>query len=92
MWNFLKWKRTEFCLKRKSLHEFLEKKADHVFQEEFAALRQDYLKRRLNWAEENGKGEIDVALDETGRQLESQRMELYQFSDQAQREKSWQCE
>ena len=36
-----------------------------------------------------------VALYETGGQLESQRMELYQanhLSDQAQREKSWRCE
>ena len=37
----------------------------------------------------------DIALSETARQLQSQRMELHQvnqLSDQAQREKSWLCE
>ena len=51
---------------------------------------QDELDRR-KWRMQNA----DIALYETGIQLQSQRMELYlanQVSDQAQREKSWLCE
>ena len=46
---------------------------------------------RRDWERRNA----DIALYETGRQLESHWMELYQanqLSDQAQKEKSWLCE
>ena len=39
---------------RRDIHDFVEKKADHVFQGECTVeLTQDYLQRRLNWTQEN---------------------------------------
>ena len=77
---------------RKSLHEDLEKEAERTVQGECAA------QKRLSEAQvEVDRGEwerrnADIALCETTRHLESQRVELYQANqraDQAQREKSW---
>ena len=59
---------------QKNLHEFLEKKADRAFQGEFAA------QTRLSEAQaeldrkEWLRRSADIALCETGRQLESQRV------------------
>ena len=62
---------------QKSRHEFLEKKADQAFHGEFAAERlsdaQAELDRR-EWERRN----TDIALCETGMQLQCQKMELYQ--------------
>ena len=74
---------------------FLEKKADHAFQGEFAAQArileaQSELDRR-EWRIRDA----DITLYETGMQLQSQRLELYranQLTDQTRREKSWLCE
>ena len=72
--NFLNWKRTGFSPNRKNLQEFLEKKADRAFQGEFAA------QTRLSEAQaeldrkEWLRRSADIALCETGRQLESQRV------------------
>ena len=87
--------RERILSQQRDIHDFLEMKADHAFQGEFAA------QTRLTEAQAELDGRewerrhADLALYETGRQLESQRMELYeanQLSDQAQREKSWLCE
>ena len=77
---------------RKSLHEDLEKEAERTVQGECAA------QKRLSEAQvEVDRGEwerrnADIALFETTRHFEPQRVELYQANqrvEQAQREKSW---
>ena len=77
---------------RRSLHEYFDKKAECVFQGEFAA--QTRLSEvqteidRKGWQRRNA----DIALYETNRQHEFLRVELYQanqLTHQAQREKSW---
>ena len=95
MCTVLKLKRREFLSEQKRLHEILEEKADRAFQGELAAQTrlceaQSELDRR-EWQRRNAA----FALYDTVRQLESQRMELYQANQlfvQAQREKSWLCE
>ena len=80
---------------QKSFHEFFEKKADRALQGELTAQTrlsgaQADMDRR-EWERRNA----DIALYETGRQIESQEMELNQanqLSDEAQREKSRLCE
>ena len=65
---------------QRSLHEYLEKKAERAFKES--------LQFRREWEMRHA----DITLYETSRHLESQRTELYQaaqLSDQAQREQSW---
>ena len=57
---------------QKDAHDFLEKKADHAFQGEFAA--QAKLSERREWRMRNA----EIVLHETGMQFQSQRMELYQ--------------
>ena len=77
--------REKILSEQRDIHKFLERKADQAFQEK-AQLRQSYLKRSLNWTEENGRSNWF--------QLQSQRMELHQanqLTDQSQREKSWPC-
>ena len=63
---------------RRSFHESLEKEADRAFQRDFVAqtrLSEAQAERDRNgWERRNA----DIALYETSRQLESQRMELYQ--------------
>ena len=77
--------RRRILSQQRDIHDFLEKKADHAFQGEFAAqTRLSEAQAELDgreWERRNA----DLALYETGRQLESQRMELYQanqLSDQ----------
>ena len=91
--NFLP--RKEFCPHRNCVHEFLEKKPDQAYQGEFAA------QTRLSEAQaESDRRECemrnaDIALYETGMQLQSQRMELdeaNQLTYQTRREQSWQCD
>ena len=49
--------------------------------EENLQLRQDHLKRKLNWIEENEKGEmLKLFLCEIGMQLQSLRVELSQVN------------
>ena len=77
---------------QRSLHEHLEKKADRAFQGDLAAQTRLSESRAEIDREELERRSADIVLNETCRQLESQRMELYQASqstDQAQREKSW---
>ena len=70
-------------------------KVDHAFQGECAPQKrlsdaQSELVRRERRIEN-----ADIALYETGMQLQSQRMELYQanqLTDQTRREKSWLCD
>ena len=75
---------------RKDLHVYLEHKADLAVRQECAA------QRRLSEADADmetrkwEKRSSDMALCETNRELESQRVELfqaYQWADQAQRER-----
>ena len=40
----------------------MKKKADHAFQGENAQLREDYLKRSLNWTAENGQCKLLILL------------------------------
>ena len=72
--NFLKWNRRNFCVNR-SRHEFLEKEAVRPFQGEFAAeTRLSEAQSELDsreWERRNA----DIALYDTSRQLESQRVE-----------------
>ena len=89
--NFHKWTRKEFCPNRKAFMNSLKRKQIQLFQGEFAAQTrlsdaQADLDRR-EWDRRNA----DFVLYESGMQLQSQRMELYQanqLSDQTQREKS----
>ena len=80
----------KLCLKGRNLHVYLEQQAELAVQRECAA------QRRLS----KGKADMDlrkkqqrnsdIALYETNRELESQRLELYQanqWTDQAEREK-----
>ena len=80
---------------QKNLPEFLEKNADQAFRGEFAAQTRlsegDADLDRRQWERRNA----DIALCETGMQLQSQWMELCQanqLTDQTRREKSWQCD
>ena len=87
--------RERILSEQRDIHDFFEKKADDTFQRECEAQTslseaQSELDRR-EWRIRNA----DIALYETGMQLESQRMELYQanqVTDQAQREKSCLCD
>ena len=80
---------------QRDLHNFLERKADQAFQGECAAQTklsqaQSELDRR-----ERKMQNADRALYDTGKQLQSQRMELYhanQLTDRTQRVKSWLCD
>ena len=84
--------RERFLSERRDIHDFLQKKADHAFQEDCAAQTrlseaQSDLDRR-EWRVRN----TNDALHETGRHLESQRTELCQadqLTDHTRREKSW---
>ena len=77
--------RKRILSEQRDIHDFLEKKAGHVFPRECAAQRRlseapSELDRR-EWKMQNA----DIALDETGMQFQSQRMELYranQLTDQ----------
>ena len=78
---------------RRSLHEYLEKEAERAFQGECEAQKRLIILRlRLNKIDrKNGeRRNADIALHETNRQPESQRLELCQANQlnyQAQREK-----
>ena len=79
---------------RRSLHAYLEKTAELAFQGECAAQKRLSVAEaeidRRNWEQRNA----DIAVYETNRQLESQRLELYQenqWADQAQRENMCIC-
>ena len=93
--NFSQLEKEKILSEPRSNHEYLDKKADRAFQGEFAAQTrlseaQAELDRR-EWEWRNA----DIALYETSRKLEFQKMELHQanqLSDQAHREKSWLCE
>ena len=65
--------------RKKAFINSLTRKLIEVLQENLQ-LRHDYLKYRMNWTEEIGKDEMLILLYETGRQLESQWMELYKQS------------
>ena len=83
-----------FCLNKEIFIISLKGKLIRPSKEN-AQLRQSYLKRSLNWTDENGRCRMLTALHDTGIQLQSQRMELdqaNQLTDQTQREKSWLCE
>ena len=62
--------RKKFCPNKETLTTSLKGKLTVLFKED-AQFKQDYLKRSLNWTEES-------AVHETGMQLQSQRMGLYQ--------------
>ena len=85
--------RERILSEERSFHDFLEKKADQVFQREFAAQTrlaeaQSELDRR-EWK----MRKADISLFENGMQLQSQWMELYQaVTDQPRREESWLCD
>ena len=67
--------RKECCPNKEIFMTSLKRELIKLFKEHLQ-LRQDYLKRCLNWTEENETSEnADVALYETGMQLQSQRME-----------------
>ena len=87
--------RERILSKRRDIHDFLEKKADHAFQGECAA--QTRLSEALSeldrreWRMRNA----DFAHHETGMQLQSHKMELYQanqLTDQTRSEESWLCD
>ena len=90
--NFLKWKRTGFSPSRKTFMNSLKRKLIELFKENLQ-LRQDYLKRRLNWTGKSGEGAVLILLSMKLADSSNPRgLELYQanqLSDQTQREKSW---
>ena len=61
MCNFLKFLRKGFCLNRKAFMNSLIRKLIELFKKNLR-LRQDYLKHRLKWTEENRKGEMLILL------------------------------
>ena len=68
----------EFCPNREILMTSLNRKLIKLFKENLW-FRQDYLKRSLNWTEEDGECEMRILLfNDTGMQFQSQRMEPYQ--------------
>ena len=86
MCNFLK------CLDKRSLHEYLEKKAERAFEGEFAAQKRCFEVQAGMDGGEWQRQNAEIPLYETSRQLQSQKMELSQappWIEQAQREKSW---
>ena len=77
-------------IKRRNLHVYLEQKAVLAVQRECAAQRRQSEAETdmdiRNWEQRNS----DIAICKTNRELESQRLELYQvnqWADKAQREK-----
>ena len=91
VWNFTQLENIEFCLNGKVFMKNLKRKLNELFKGN-VQLRKDYLRQseidRGEWERRNA----DIALYETTRHLESQRVEPYQANqcaDQAQREKSW---
>ena len=77
----------QFLSERRNPHGYLEKKAELAFQGDCAAQKRfsEADMDRINWEQRF----VDIALNETNRELESQRLELYQetrLADQAQRE------
>ena len=91
VWNFTQLENIEFCLNGKVFMKTLKRKLNELFKGN-VQLRKDYLRQseidRGEWERRNA----DIALYETTRHLESQRVEPYQANqcaDQAQREKSW---
>ena len=87
--------RERILSEQRDIHDCLEKKADHAFQGELAAQTklsgaQSELDRR-EWRMQH----VDRPLYETGMQLQSQRMGLFQadqLTDQTRKEKSWLCD
>ena len=87
--------RERILSEQRDVHDVLERKADHAFHIEYAAQTrfseaQSELDRR-EWRLQNA----GIAHDETGMQLQSQRMELFQgnhLTDQTRREKSQLCD
>ena len=73
--GILKWKGKEFCLNKEIFMTSLKGTLIMLFMEN-AQLRQDYLKRSLNWTWRVQNAVI--ALYDTGMQLQSQGMEPYQ--------------
>ena len=59
--NFLKWKWKKILSEQKAFMNTLKRKLIELFKENMQ-LRQDYVKRRLNWTEENGTGEMLILL------------------------------
>ena len=80
---------------RRDIHDFLEKKADHVFQGECTVqTRLSAAQSELDTREPRMRN-ADTALYETGMQFQSQRVERdqsNQLTDQTRREKSWLCD
>ena len=75
---------------RRNVHVYLERKAELAFERECAAQKRfseaEGEMDVRNWEQRNA----DIALNETNRELESQRLELYpanQWADHIQREK-----
>ena len=61
--RILKWKERERILSEKrDIHDFTEKKLLIMLCKEAAQLKQNYLKRSLNWTEENGECEMLIVL------------------------------
>ena len=81
--------RVQTLSERRNLHVYLEQKAELAVQGGCTA------QRRLSEAEiQMVRRNSDIDLHETNRELESQRLELYQanqWADQAQREKNKLC-
>ena len=80
---------------RRNIHDFLEKKADHAFRGGCAVqTRLSAAQSELDTREPRMRN-ADIALYETGMQLQSQRVERdqsNQLTDQTRREKSWLCD
>ena len=53
--NFLEWIGRKYCLNREAFMNTLKRKLNELFKDNLQ-LRQDYLRRKLNWTEEIGKG------------------------------------
>ena len=85
----------EPCLEEKICVSTSSRKLTWLF-DKIAQLEDDYLKLKRTWKQERKreKRSSDMALFETNRELESQRLELYQghqWADQAQRERINSC-
>ena len=85
----------KFCLNGEAVVKTLKRKLIELFKENLR-LRQDYLKHRLKSTEESGKGEMLIMfftkLADSLNPRGWNSIRRIKLSDQAQREKSWQCE
>ena len=90
--RILKWKGEEFCPNKDTVTNPMERKLIMLFKEnaQLGQEAQSELDRR-EWRMHNA----EIALHETGMQLQSQRMQLFQanpMTDQIRRETRWLCD